>query len=66
MKRMEQYPYFVMVIGGVLHRCPASENGLPLLQYGALYWDPVPADEEEGFFEEATRLLPHAFRPETA
>lgn len=52
----------VAIFDGILHTCPLSESGIPLLEYGCLNWEPlIQANASDDFIEEAKYLLQKPF-----
>lgn len=59
---MKRLPLMITVIDDVLHSCPLTESGAPLLEYGCIQWEPVTSDVSEEFLEEAEALLQRPFQ----
>ncbi len=52
----------ITVIDEILHSCPLTEEGYPLLEYGVLQWEPVSFEASQEFIDEARSIIKKPFK----
>lgn len=61
MKKMNNHPFLVTVINGILHACRLDETGFPSQSAGSLDWRPVIKEVDQSFLDDAREVLGTAF-----